>query len=402
MKIFAITGPTGLLCENILYEIIKNNLDDLGAIEILCLGRDNSDHSLKTRLKDNWQLQGWRYLMDEKDPILIKNILERLTPININLNVDGLGLSQEQFDYLNARKIDYFIHPASITDFRNTPKAAARLKEANINGGNRILDLIDSLDQKVGMFSYVSSAYTSGNTFGEIEPDYTRTDKNFRNIYEDTKLTAEVAARNFCRANDIAFKNFRPSTIGGRLLEKPKGYVSKYDVYLGWIYFFVAIKRQVLGDADWESIFKTPMEIPVRIRINKDTGLNIVPADFAAKVIYQAVTSSDQTVDYHLVSQKTIPMQVLLGSMLKKINVSGFTFVKDPVLDFNNPYEKSYYEKVGKIYTPYVAQDAHSDFKCQSMIDICNASDIPITGIDSEEKLSMMLDYAMEHHFGVS
>ena len=401
MVTFALTGITGLLGQNLLYEILKNNLHDLDYIKIICFGRGTKELSLLSRIEENIKSNGWKYILSEYNSSLVEKICSVVIPIGCDLSSDNLNIDLNDYKLLTKYRIDYFFHLAALTDLRRLPNVINRLVEINVNGTKRILNLIDTFSYKIKEFIYVSSAYTCGKAYGEIHPDYINLDQNFRNPYEKTKLLAEILCYNYCNSNDIRHRKFRPSTIGGRIFEKPTGFVNKYDVYLGWACYFLNLKVHMIKSNDWDEIYETPLDIPIRIHANPKIGLNIVPSDFCAKVMYHAVLYNNRNIDYHIVSRHDLLIDILIPQIFKLLNINGWSYINNSVED-QNKFEKLYYRYVGSVYTPYINYSIPMDFNYTSMQEVCNDSCIAIHDINKIEDILLMLQYARENNFGLN
>ena len=398
MTTFAVTGATGLLGSNLVWEIVKNNIGRLDEVTIFCLGRSSREHTLAQRIRHMVETDGWRYFSSEYDQQLLDQVCSIIQPIGIDLTSYKLGISEEDYKRLSEVRIDHFYHLAALSDLRRTPSTEANVTEVNLGGTSRILSLIDSFPKQVGHFAYVSSAYVCGNTYGTISPDFVALDEVLRNPYERTKLRAEFACRVFCRDREIPLKIFRPSIVAGRVIENPLGHVCKYDVFYSWAAFFLALKAKMLPNVGREQIYEIPVDIPLRLYGNPAGGLNIVSADLCAKVMYAAMTKEHHEVSYHLASTKHITNIDLLHSVLEAVNVIGLS-VADRIPESQTTYEKLYYRTVGSIFTPYFAGDEML-FDTRSMIDVCRQANIPLIDID-KDKLKLMLQYAKEHDFGL-
>lgn len=398
MTTFALTGATGLIGSNLVWEIVKNNLDRLDQIRILWLGRSSTEDTLMQRITQMVETQGWQYFSSNYDQTLVEQVCSIISPIEMDLRLPKLGISQEDYKILTDEKIDYFYHFAASSDLRSTSVADARVSEVNFEGTNRVLELLDSLPQKVGQLIYVSSAYVCGKTYGDVAPTYVNLDQQFRNPYERTKLEGECACRTFCQERNIPLKVFRPSIVGGRIIEDPAGHVNKFDVFYSWIAFFVQLKKRFLPHLDGQEVYEIPVEIPIRICVNPQCGLNIVPVDLCAKVLYSAATTEHPETSYHLVSSKDVPSLDLLSTIGEAINILGCS-ITDQMPQHQNIHERLYYRTVGSIFTPYFSEYPML-FDNTSMIDVCNKTTTPAVDVDCDN-LKLMLEYAKHKDFGL-
>ena len=392
---FALTGATGLLGRNLLLEIIKQNYKNLSSIEILLLGRNSKTDSLHERIIKIVEDEVFDYIDDES--IDKKGFLSEIDKVikcyNIILGEPYLAMSEDDINEIKSKKIDYFFHIAALTDFRSGSVVADKLTRINILGTQSVLDLLPKL--KIVEFSYVSSAYVCGMTTGKIAPNYINLDQEFRNYYEQTKLNAEILARDFCRKHKIKFRIFRPSTISGRLIEKRIGATPKFDVFYGWAIFFLRQKRKLLKTKHFTNEL---VEINLRFCASDKSGLNIVPADFAAKIIYRVSLSRCDQESFHLTNNEETPHRFYFFEMLDFIGIKGVQMVDEIPSDLNQ-IEDLYYKTVGKIYTPYIACDV-TDFDICNLEEFSTKSGLNYSKIDKNNFLKLML-FAKEKNFGL-
>jgi len=400
MKCYVVTGITGLLGGNFLWEVIKNNITDLDNIRIFCLGRSSDVMPIGQRINQLVNNGGLDYFANglSNKESMAEKVCNAITPIAIDLKEDKMNLKEEDFLLLKKNKIDYFVHIAAITDFRNTPNVTAELEKINYVGTKKIIDLVGSLDN-VENFFYVSSVYSCGMTFGNIKPDYINLNQEFRNPYENIKLKAEIFVRSFCENKKMNYKIFRPSTIGGRIFEKPLGHVTKYDVFYEWCVFFLSYKLKIIGKTHDISAMYDKIEIPVRICCNPDSGLNIIPADYAAKVMYGCVEVEHKCIDYHLVSTNELNHYEYIPAMIKTLNIDGLSLVSDRPANLNR-HEKLYYRTVGSIYTPYI-ENPPMLFDYDSMAEVCSNRNLPVNNVDIDQ-FNIMIEYAKKNNFGIT
>ncbi|OGC04518.1 hypothetical protein A3H38_02305 [candidate division WOR-1 bacterium RIFCSPLOWO2_02_FULL_46_20] len=348
----AITGATGLLGRHLLFEVLEKNFDQLENLEVILFGRPQNGISLKDRF-DHIVSEGIAdYLKGGKEDReeIKKRVDKRLVFIPFDLTRYKLGLFPEVVQYLQKCKIDYFFHAAALSDFRNSPKITAMLFNTNLDGTKRILDLIKDL--QIGEFVYTGSAYSAGFVEGGVSPDFINTSGKFRNPYERSKLEAEISIVQFAREHNLRYRIFRLTGIGGRLLIEPIGKITKYDIFYGWALFFFRQKMKRVKDI--ANIYAERVEMPIRIKVNLRGGMNVVPVDYAAKVIYAASLHNDEHSHYHLVNDIDIPNAEHVKIMLEALNIHGWTLVEKEPRD-KNPLELLYYRSVGNIFTPYVA-----------------------------------------------
>ncbi len=340
-----LTGATGLLGRNLLFEFIKKYTHDLDSLNIILLGRKENKTTLQERVDKIISEDGLSYIGYQYKANIQEFARKRIHCIEMDLTGEDLHISTEDKCRLKTKSIDFFFHIASVTDFRDSESVRKLLWDANVKGTERILNLVKQLD--VEEFCYVSSAYCCGQTSGEIMPDYINLNQEFRNPYELSKLQAEIATRNFAKDNGIRYRCFRPSTISGRLIEHPLGTIDKFDVFYGWGAFWLHSKLRKIEIV--ERIYTDVLTLNARVYASRNSGLNIVPADYAAKVMYETCMQRDGEESYHIVNTEETPHHFYLAEICKVLNIEGVEFV-DIMPDKLNQIEAFYYKTAGKIF----------------------------------------------------
>lgn len=394
----AITGATGLLGRNLLFEFIKQHISSLDNLDIFVLGRGKNDLEIKGRFEDILLTDGLLYVGGgaiQRDSINAYHD-DKIKYINLDLSINGLGISREDYGYLAEKPIDLFFHIAAMTDFRNTPEVARALTRVNVEGTRQMLKLISAI--KIKEFAYIGTAYSCGTTSGEILPDYINTEKTFRNPYEATKTEAEIMVREFAKSNkSIRFRYFRPSTISGRLIEKPLGAINKFDVFYSWAGFFLRLKTKEIKD--WDARYSASFSADMRILYSVTSGLNIVPADYAAKIMYQVCLQDTEGESYHLVNDHETPHKIYIPIMLQAINFNGVVQVGS-LPDRMNKLEQLYYKTVGSVFTPYIISDPML-FDTRNIKKTMGRSGIACPAVNLSN-FSILMNYAKERDFGLA
>lgn len=348
---YLLTGATGLLGRNLLFEIIKQHSDDLSRINIFLPGRHSKEHILSTRIFDIIENDGTDYLSIDKEQFKDLNAALASVIHYIDFDLEGSGSLVSQADemLLRGRGVDYFFHIASYTDFRSSAAVKNKLWSVNVDGTRRVLELAKRVRAK--HFIYTGSAYSCGATTGNISPDYMNFNQAFRNPYELSKLEAELLVRDFGHAHPwVTTKFFRPSTICGRLIEHKVGAICKFDVFYGWMFFFLRCKERMFRVDDLNQ--KAFMQC--RVAYSLDSGLNIVPADYAAKTMYRLTVNTTSDDSFHLVNSGETNHDAYIRAMVKAINMDGMERVDALPSDGLNELETMYYKTAGAIFTPYI------------------------------------------------
>ena len=396
MKTIAITGTTGLLGRNFLFEIAKRHISSNSSIDIILLGRSNNSKSFKDRILEILCEDGVLYCGMNKSDLIKDFFFQNIRFVDFDLKEEELGINSKGIHDLQLKPIDNFFHIAALTDFRDSQSSIDALWKSNVEGTKKVLSLISRLTVKE--FDYVGSAYSCGCNSGEIPPDFIpENDVLFRNPYEKSKLEGELEVRKFETKSKVLCKYFRPSTICGRLMEPPLGKIHKFDVFYGWAQFFLRAKLKMLPQT--KDIYSIPIDLPIRILCSEWSGLNIIPADYAAKLMYEISFSENKLKFFHLVNSSETPHYLYLTHIMKTLNITGTHFVpKEP--DDLNPIEKLYYKTVGKIYTPYTTSEPIL-FDTTS-INSCIANKNLVCPKVDDISFPILMKYAKKANFGIA
>lgn len=349
--VIVITGATGLLGRNILFEYIKEHRRRLDTLTVFVLGRAQNGRAFADRMREIILTDGLAYLSaDEPTADAVRAFCGTgLRCIDASLDLERLGIPAAGVTALKARPIDHFFHAAALTDLRSGAAVTDHLARVNVQGTATVLQLAATLP--VREFCHISTAYVCGRKKGVVLPGHLDPDADFRNPYEMTKTRAELLVRAYAAKTGTRCRTFRPSVLCGRLMEQPRGAVVKFDVFYGWAAFFLAMKLRKLGSR--EERYARPVTLPMRLCYAPRECLNIVPADYAAKAIFRICSEDHPGSHYHLANAAGTPHELSVGTLLASIAVSGTrrvdTVPKDPT-----PLERLYYRTAGAMFTPYM------------------------------------------------
>ncbi len=394
MNLF-ITGVTGLLGCNFLYEIIKENSDKLDTLRLTLLGRNCTQSTFKKRITLQIMDEINEYFNNKINKEKLLDFLQnQVTCIGADLGSIELSELSEQYPNLLSERYDHIFHIAALTDFRSSPKVAELLNRVNVEGTRSLLKLAEKMD--LGQFNYVGSAYSCGKTYGNVKADYINLNQEFRNHYEKSKLEAEILVREFQKNSNIKCCFFRPSTIGGRAVEREIGKVNKFDVFYSLGAFFLKYRIKELGKSD--NLYNKELKCPLRMQYNKNAGLNIVPADFAAKLMYKIAISDIDGDSFHLVSSSEYPHELFIKSIFNSCNIKGVTQT-DIIPSTLNTIERFYYKTVGKLFKDYLIQP-EIDFDISNLEDFYKEINITETAL-TDKNFDKMISFAQIHNFGI-
>lgn len=364
-----LTGATGIIGREVLAELLTNDSTN----KIVCLVRRSRSNSAQQRIA-----------------ILTKSIATEMglnldniqrQVIVIDTTTDPPRSYKSILEYLQKehKKQDWgVLHLASNTNLSPLPNV-----EDDIFNDCYLpaLDLLTILSPYIAQYSFVSTAFSCGHQKGEIPNEYLGgIIPNNRNYYERLKHQAELKIKQICEEKQIKWQILRPSIVSGRLIRGPYYYTPKFNVFYAWGGFFNSLK---MNNVDCDGI---------RILVNQNTGINIIPSDYVAKAISRAFYRADIT-ELNLTHTKVFDNKVLLPTMLNRIGVKNYEFV-DQMPEKFTLAEKLYYKTAGLQFSPYLSTYEHqydSTKVRQVMNDISEPS--------IHDHFEQLFEFAMEKNF---
>jgi nucleoside-diphosphate-sugar epimerase len=398
MTTIAITGATGFLGRNLLFEVLKQHQHRLYSLQLFILGRSSRKQSLKARIADVYREDGSSYLAAGQDTDA--NILAFFESPQVHYIETDLAAEEHivaddgQFRTLKNALIDYFFHFAAMPDLRSTATAAEEVHRTNMQGTNKLLRLLAHLQVKE--FAYVGTAYACGKVGGLIPPDYVNPAQPFRNPYEKSKLLAEMAVREFAARTGRKCRFFRPSIVAGRLMEAPLGHANKFDVFYEIFGFFYLEKFRLFGRL--EGLDQTHVHLPIRAVFRPDGMENVVPVDYVAKLMYQICVQDAPGDSFYLVNEQNFYLGDFLNSAAKALNISGVTHV-DSVPEDLNESEQLYFSRAGNLFNEYLHAE-NKFFDTSNIQGVLRQSGLQCPPIN-EANIIALMRYAMQQHFGM-
>jgi len=369
MKII-LTGATGVLGSQIMYEILELFIKDSIDGKLILISRSKKKRTASDRINE--------LLSSSYTPQILKDQgLEKLDQYIEIIDTD-LDSVQENF----SSKIDgaYFIHSAGYVNLSTDDEHRQKIFDENTKITKVILNNFHHLIKK---FIYIGTAFSSGERTGIVENDFHNLDfvLKHRNAYENAKFHSESFVAQKCRDLGLPFQILRPSVICGKMLGTENRYfIAKYMVfYLLAKFFHFAAQR------------KTEQE-NVRFLINEKTGLNIIPVDYVAKVIV-SVFRRDDVEQLNIVSHNSLNLVKGLELIMKEMGYNNYTLVENtPHFEYQNTTEKLYYESIGKHLKPYLVSSA----KQYNTTLLNSILEIPIL---DDETFTQLIRYARLNNF---
>jgi nucleoside-diphosphate-sugar epimerase len=395
----ALTGATGLLGRNLLYEFIKQHIDRLDDLAIVVLGRDKASQPIGDRVQAMVMEDGIPYLSVRGSQVdeIRDFIKSKVAFVDMDLGQDALGISSDAFGKLKSAQIDCFFHMAASTAFSDSQEASDFLVQTNVQGTARVLELASQLN--IGELCYIGTAYCFRKASGVVKPDYiddVESSDGWRSVYERSKLQAEIQVRNLARNHRMRCRYFRPTFLCGRLIEEPLGAISKFEGLYAWAGYFLRLKMKALRDCTDK--YGTTARLDMRILYNPKSTFNMTPVDYAAKVIYQVCTQGHPGDSYHVANGQAASHTMFLPAMLEALGIEGVSLVEQMPEDLNR-MELLYYRTVGKAFGPFMTIEPVV-FDVNNLLEVLHNARLSCPAVD-RKNFDVLMEYAKKRDFGL-
>ncbi|TRX16098.1 SDR family oxidoreductase [Flavobacterium franklandianum] len=337
MKII-LTGATGVLGSHIMYELLelfikKPNLNN----KLYIIARNNGKNSAENRINE--------LLSSYYTPKILQNI--GLNDLNKYIEIINFDIVVKEELFLEKIKGAYLIHSAGYVNLSTDEELKDKIFDENVQLTKTLFSVLHPYIKK---FIYIGTAFSSGIRKGLIGTDFHNLDftPEHRNTYEYAKYHSENFIARECRAIGLPFQILRPSVIGGKMLGTENNYfIPKYMVFylLAKFFHFTANRKGKQEN--------------VRIIVNAETSLNIIPVDYVAKVVVNTF-EKDDIEQLNIVNKKSFNMLKGLELIMNEVGYTNFTFIANDLdFEYKNSVEKMYYESIGKHLKPYFISDAN-------------------------------------------
>ncbi|WP_109438916.1 SDR family oxidoreductase [Aquimarina sp. AU119] len=332
MNTILVTGVTGNIGSHVLFELLFDLYSKSEEATIYVLIRKQPKKSAKQRLLDEVFTE---QLIPKKIVPFYKEYLEKYIHV-IEGEINNFILPDDAGNDL----IVY--HLAASVNLSNTEKAKNEIAHVNYVNTQAFFETIKLRTKKL---VFVSTAFSRGEIEGEITDDYhSVTNFDFRNFYEAYKMKVEKLILQIAKENNFSCTIARPSVVSGRLIDYPKFVSSRYIVFYAIGEFFKKIK-------------KTHPELgKVRMVLNMDGGLNIVPVDYVAKGIIRATDIDEEQLNITLT--QNVPTQHIIKSILQKCGVEIELVDEEP--KDKTRIEKLFYKTIGSQLVKYSTSKKHN------------------------------------------
>ncbi|AXT53200.1 NAD-dependent epimerase/dehydratase family protein [Aquimarina sp. BL5] len=331
MNTILVTGVTGNIGSHVLFELLFDLYSKNEKAQIYVLIRKQKNISAKQRL---WSEVFTEQLIPEKIVPFYKEYVKEYVKI-IEGEIHNFTIPKEAGNSL----IVY--HLAASVNLSNTEKARNEIANINYNNTQAFFEAIKLRTKKL---VFVSTAFSRGEIAGKITDDYhSVVNFDFRNFYEAYKMKVEKLILEIAKENNFSCTIARPSVVSGRLIDMPKYVSSRYIVFYSIGEFFKKMKETY------------PEMGKIRMALNMEGGLNIVPVDYVAKGIIKASDSTEEQLNITLT--KNVPTRYIIHSILNKCGVEMELVPDEP--ENKTTMEKIFYKTIGSQLLKYSTSKKH-------------------------------------------
>ncbi|WP_103865023.1 SDR family oxidoreductase [Aquimarina sp. I32.4] len=331
MNTVLVTGVTGNIGSHVLFELLFDLYSKNEEAAIYVLIRKQPTKSAKQRLLDEVFTE---QLIPQKIAPFYKEYLEKYIHV-IEGEINNFTLPADAGNNITV------YHLAASVNLSNTEKAKNEIAHVNYINTQAFFEVIKSRTKKL---VFVSTAFSRGEIEGEITDDYhSATDFDFRNFYEAYKMKVEKLVLQIAKENDFSCTIARPSVVSGRLIDYPKFVSSRYIVFYSIGEFFKKMKKLY------------PDLGKIRMALNIDGGLNIVPVDYVAKGIIRAAGIKEEQLNITLT--QNVPTQYIITNILQKCGVEIELVAEEP--KNKTTIEKLFYKTIGSQLVKYSTSKKH-------------------------------------------
>ncbi len=331
-----LTGGTGFLGSHIGAQLLRRGE------EVFYLVRGNHLVSADVRLASILDWHG----------------IDRTLRARAQLIEGELGKSGPGIDRLMLSDIRRIIHCASDTSF--SERNRRRVWAANVEGLSGLLDF--AVRCRIPSFIDISTAYVAGRRTGPC-PEEAVNEKEFFNVYEESKAAAEHMILEKCRKNGIRSTILRPSIVygdsrtGRTFRFNALYYPVKTALFLRKI-FTEDIKERGAKKASEAEVVVEPdgtTRLPLRIEVCENGGVNLIPIDFFVDAFFAVIEDSPEGGIYHIINPKQTKIEDIIGYAQNQFKLSGIRACKPE--EFQKRHRNSLerlFERFLEAYSPYM------------------------------------------------
>jgi thioester reductase-like protein len=312
--------------------------------------------------------------------------LPRPVVLEGDLSEIDLGLDNRTLDWIERHCVSVFHNAASLVFRGDDPDGEPYL--SNVEGTRRILELCRCTG--IRQFHHVSTAYVCGLRDGRVLETEVNVGQTPGNVYEKTKLQAEMLVREAARANGGWLDPptiYRPSIIVG---DSQTGYTTTYHGFYAPLKLAHTMASQVARGATAGDL------LVAALGIKGEDRKNFVPVDWVSAVMCHIHGRPEfHGTTYHVTSPQP-PLVLEMASVMQEV-VEELSPMGDPDSSWNLDGEwfaKTFRDQLG-IYGSYWRDDPQFDMTNT----LRAAPHLPCPTLD-REMMTLLARFAIGTNFG--
>lgn len=256
------------------------------------------------------------------------------------------GLDADTVTQLRAAGVRETWHCAASLKFEDRHRQ--EIIAHNVEGTGNMLALFQALAEggttgAPAEFVHVSTAYSVGKAQGEIEEERHSLDREYNNVYEESKNLAENRVVEFCESQGLSFRILRPTVVMGPRASHHSG-TTRFGVY--------GFTKEV------QRLRETLLKLKHRLELEGDehATANLTPVD---ECVFDMLQLSAQGFGeqryFHLSNPEGVAMPKLIDMIDQKTGVDRLTFVSKKSAD-PSPLQDLFDERT-RFYSGYYNAD---------------------------------------------
>lgn len=258
----------------------------------------------------------------------------------------------------------------------------------NIDGTAAMLEWAAKHD--VNRFFSVSTAYTCGWNSGTIRESFHDPRPTFQTDYERSKWMAERLLHEWSSNDGRKLTVFRPSFLVG---DSETGYTTQFGGFYQFGRLLHLLKSQYHGSGNGERAY-----IPLRVPGRPTDYQNIVPIDFASRMIAEVVSRPEfHGRIYHLANPEP-PTNALVKECCEEyFGIEGGCFADPNEVVGHFTEAESFLWDQYHLLTPRLAHSP--EFDMSHTLEVMRAADVTFPTIN-RQRLLMLFDWAAQRDWG--
>ena len=234
--------------------------------------------------------------------------LDRCTVVAGDLLQPGCGI-----DPADTGPVAQVWHCAASLRYEN--RYADEIRATNVDGTRHVLQLAERLGADT--FNYTSTAYVAGRKTGTIAEEPANVGAT-NNAYETSKIDAEALVS---AADTMRVRIFRPSVVVGHARTLA---ATTFTGFYGFLRQLVQFRGMV--DRTQHGLLA---RTPLRIRLDPDARINLVPIDAVAREAVHIGLAEDATGIFHLTTRSAPTVGTCVRTMFEILALHPPLFVDD-------------------------------------------------------------------------